>query len=137
MQVGYFLGPGKQSFSAATIYLGRYKRAIILNPAHANTRQGNSLCHEVSHIVLEHEAEAPLSEGGRRGWNPRQEREADWLAGCLLIPGDAARAAGIEGHSDAEVAATFGVSVALATWRMRMTGARVVASRWQRLRQAR
>jgi hypothetical protein len=91
--VRHFLGRGRSAFSAATIYLSRFKRLIITNPTHATTRQMSSLCHELSHIVLDHEAEAPMSVGGGRAWNGSQEKEADWLAGCLLIPNDAAYAA--------------------------------------------
>jgi hypothetical protein len=50
----------------------------------------NSLCHELSQIVLDHEAETPRSVGGGRSWNGSPEKEAAWLAGCLLIPNDAA-----------------------------------------------
>jgi Zn-dependent peptidase ImmA (M78 family) len=128
-EVQYFLGRGRSVFSAATVYVGRFKRLIITNPAHATTRQMNSLCHELSHIVLDHEAEAPVNAGGGRAWNGLQEREADWLAGCLLIPNDAAHAAARAGRSDEEVASAFGVSRPLATWRMRMTGARIRAQR--------
>jgi Zn-dependent peptidase ImmA (M78 family) len=109
--------------------VSRFKRLIITNPAHATTRQMSSVCHELSHIVLDHEAEAPLSVGGGRAWNGRQESEADWLAGCLLIPSAAAHAAARAGRTDEEVAAMFGVSRALATWRLRLTGARIRAKR--------
>ena len=130
--VRHFLGRGRSAFSAATIYVSRFKRLIITNPAHATTRQMSSLCHELSHIVLDHEAEAPLTKGGGRAWNGTQEKEADWLAGCLLIPNDAAHLAARAGRTDEEVAVKFGVSRALATWRMRMTGARIRAQRLAR-----
>jgi IrrE N-terminal-like domain len=132
--VGYLLGRGSKEFSAATIHVSRFKRLIITNPAHASTRQMNSLCHELSHIVLNHEAEAPLTSRGGRAWNGGQEKEADWLAGCLLIPNGAAHAAARAGHSDEQVAAIFGVSKALATWRMRITGARIRGQRLARFR---
>lgn len=127
--VRYFLGAGRSVFSAATIYLGRYRRLIITNPAHAATRQLNSLCHELSHIVLEHEGEVPLKANARRSWDGIQEREADWLAGCLLVTQEAAHAAARAGRSDEEVANAFGISVALAAWRMNATGARIRAQR--------
>jgi hypothetical protein len=79
--VRHLLGRGKSAFSAATIYVSRFKRHVITNPAHARTRQGNSVCHEISHIVLNHEAEAPVTVNGSRAWNGTQEGEADWLAG--------------------------------------------------------
>jgi hypothetical protein len=132
--VGHFLGRGRSEFSAVTLYVGRFKRHVITNPAHASTRQMNSLCHELSHIVLDHEAEAPLSINGARSWNGPQEREADWLAGCLLIPQEAAHAAAVEGQSDDDVAQAFGVSRDLAAWRMNTTGARIRAQRLARFR---
>ncbi len=128
----HLLGKGKSAFSAATIHVSRFKRVIITNPAHAATRQMNSVCHELSHIVLDHEAEAPLNINGGRAWDGTQEREADWLAGCLLIPNDAAHAAALSGHTDDEVAQAFGVSRALAAWRMNTTGARIRAQRLAR-----
>lgn len=131
--VAHFLGRGKGAFSAATIYLTRFRRLIITNPAHPTTRQMSSLCHELSHIVLDHEAEAPLNAKAGREWNGEQENEADWLAGSLLIPNVAAHAAAQQGRSDEEVATMFGVSRALATWRMRMSGARKRAERFQTL----
>jgi Zn-dependent peptidase ImmA (M78 family) len=127
--VAHFLGRGCNAFSAATIYVSRYKRLIITNPAHALTRRVNSVGHELSHIVLEHEAEAPLQSSGARAWNGRQEREADWLAGCFLIPQQAAHAAALAGRTVDEVAVAFGVSRALASWRMNETGALIRASR--------
>lgn len=130
----HFTGRGRSIFSAVTIYIGRFKRAIVINPAHAATRQLNSLSHELSHIVLDHEAEKPLNINGGRDWNGAQEREADWLAGCLLIPKEAAHAAAREGYTDDDVANAFGVSRALAIWRMRMTGARIHAQRSARFR---
>jgi IrrE N-terminal-like domain len=132
--VRHFLGRGRSVFSAATIQVSRFKRVIITNPAHAATRQLSSLCHELSHIVLDHEAEVPLNISGGRDWNGAQEREADWLAGCLLIPHEAAHAAARDGQTDDDVAQAFDVSRALATWRMRMTGARIRATRLARYR---
>lgn len=132
--VRHFTGRGRSAFSAATIHVSRFKRVIVTNPAHAATRQLNSLCHELSHIVLDHQAEVALNISRGRDWNGAQEREADWLAGCLLIPQEAAHAAAREGHTDDVVAATFGVSRALATWRMRMTGARIREQRLAKYR---
>jgi hypothetical protein len=132
--VRYLLGRGRSAFSAVTVYVGRFKRLVITNPAHASTRQMSSLCHELSHIVLDHEAEAPVSIDGARAWNGPQEREADWLAGCLLIPQEAAHAAAAEGQSDDDVAQAFGVSRDLAAWRMNTTGARIRAQRLARFR---
>jgi hypothetical protein len=127
--VRHFLGRGRSTFSAVTIHVTRSRRLIITNPAHATTRQMNTVCHELGHIILDHQPEAPLNLQGGRAWNGTQEREADWLAGCLLIPHEAAYAAARKGQTDEDVASVFGVSRLLATWRMRMTGARIRAQR--------
>jgi Zn-dependent peptidase ImmA (M78 family) len=97
----------------------------------------SSVCHEISHIVLEHEAEGPQPFSGGRAWNGTQEREADWLAGCLLIPLAATRAAARDGRSDVTVADMYGVSQELAAWRMNATGARILAKRQARFRKYR
>jgi Zn-dependent peptidase ImmA (M78 family) len=130
-------GRGRSLFSAATIHLDDTKRGIVVNPSHAPTRQGNSVCHEIGHIVLEHAPEGPLSLTNGRTWNPEQEKQADYIAGALLIPKEAAHAAAIAGNTDEEVAQRFGVSVAVAKMRMNGTGARLRASRRARLRTSR
>jgi hypothetical protein len=132
--VHHFAGRARSVFSAVTIHVGRHRRAIVINPFHAPTRQMSSVCHEISHVVLEHEAETPLNINCGRSWNGVQEREADWLAGCLLVPSEATRAAAHAGRSDDQVAQAFGVSRSLATWRMNATGARIWASRLERFR---
>lgn len=126
-------GRGKSVFSAATIYLGGPRRGIIVNPAHSASRKVNSVCHEVGHLVLEHAPEAPLSLEHGRSWNGDQEKQADYLAGALLIPRDAAHEAARLGLSDREVAERFGVSVALAKMRMNKTGARLRELRRRRM----
>lgn len=132
--VRHFLGHRSDLFSAVTIYRGR-RRLIVTNPAHAEARQTNSLCHELSHIVLEHEPEGPpLNVSSGRDWDGMQESEANWLAGCLLIPDAAAFRAARAQRTDDEIATDYGVSVALATWRMRMTGARLRVRRAQNAR---
>lgn len=132
--VRHLVGPGRGEFSAVTIFVGQFRRCIVTNSAHRATRQMNSMCHELSHIILDHEPESPGETGGRRDWNGQQEREADWLAGCLLIPQAATHAAAIRSDTDAEVSAAFGVSEKLATWRMNATGARIRARRLARYR---
>jgi Zn-dependent peptidase ImmA (M78 family) len=122
-------GKGRGIFSAATIFIDKYKRGIILNPGHAETRKGNSICHEIGHVVLEHPPTPLPSPGAPRSWDPEQENQADYVAGALLIPRDAAHEAGKQGKTDEEVANQFGVSLALARMRMNKTGARLRAKR--------
>ena len=115
-------------FSAATVCVGP-RRLIIYNQRHSTGRIANSLAHELSHIVLEHEPSPVVGVGGCRHWNGTQEVEADWLAGALLVPRESALA-WLRRSDDLEAGAQhFGVSIELFTWRVNHTGvARQVAA---------
>lgn len=52
-------------FSAMTIYRGTRCR-IFFNPFHPPTRNANSIAHEISHVVLEHEPAALTDADGLR-----------------------------------------------------------------------
>lgn len=114
------LAPGAK-FSALTVASGT-RRLIVYNPEHPAGRRANSLAHELSHILLEHPMAPALGEGGCRLWDSRLEAEADWQAGTLLVPREAALAWMRSNGSVQEGAAHFGVSVALFQWRVNQTG---------------
>lgn len=110
-------------FSATTICAGT-RRLIVYNPRHAPGRRANSLAHELSHVLLEHEPKPALGTGGCRHWDEREETEADWLAAALLVPREGAlrwmaRGGDLEGGAE-----HFGVSVDLFRWRVNHTGVR-------------
>lgn len=108
-------------FSAATVCVG-HRRLIVYNPRHASGRIANSLAHELSHALLEHEPAPAIGLGGCRHWNGAQEAEADWLAGALLVPRESALVwLRHSKHLDAG-ARHFGVSLELFTWRVNHTG---------------
>ena len=52
----------EMGFSAMTVYRGT-RCKIFYNPTHAKTRTANSVAHEISHVVLEHEPGPVLREG--------------------------------------------------------------------------
>lgn len=108
-------------FSALTVAAGT-KRLIVYNPAHSTGRRANSLAHELSHVLLEHPMLPALGPGGCRNWDGTLEDEADWQAGTLLVPRDAAYAWMRTNGSIAEGATHFGVSTALFRWRICQTG---------------
>ena len=66
---------------------------VIYNPEHSSGRQSNDIMHELAHLILDHKPTTViLSQDGSlvmRSFNQQQEEEADWLAGCLLLPRDA------------------------------------------------
>jgi hypothetical protein len=108
-------------FSALTVCRGSH-RAIFFNHVHSKRRRANSISHEISHIVLEHESRPALTDGHRRNWDPAQEEEADWLAGCLLVPRAGALAWFARGGGFEDGADHFAVSGQLFHWRVNHTG---------------
>src|ERR1700690_149796 len=79
-------------WSAITV-TGGNGHLIVTNPSHAKTRLNSDLAHEIAHIILGHEPSmmfmSPNSGTALRTHNEEQEEEANWLAGCLLIPREA------------------------------------------------
>lgn len=101
-------------------------RAIVLNPAHAATRQANDLMHELAHLELMH-APARVEVSGTglillSDYSDDQEEEADWYAGAMLLPRDALIHHRARAQSASDIAIIYGVSTALCEWRLRMTG---------------
>lgn len=99
---------------------------IVLNPAHALTRQRSDLMHELAHVELEHvPARVEVSKSGLlllSDYSDEQEQEADWHAAAFLLPRDGILRLRTKGKSSAEIANHYGVSKALCEWRLRMTG---------------
>lgn len=113
------------SWSAMTLKEGD-TFGIVLNPAHALTRQRNDLTHELAHIELRHmPARVEVSKSGvllLSDYSDEQEQEADWHAGALLLPRHALVHHRSNNQSTEAIADHFGVSRALCEWRLRMTG---------------
>ena len=108
-------------FSAMTVAVGT-KRLIVYNPQHPAGRRANSLAHEISHVILEHPLSPALGVGGCRRWDSTLENEADWQAGALLVPRQAALNWIQSGRSLEDGALYFGVSLPLFKWRVNHTG---------------
>jgi Zn-dependent peptidase ImmA (M78 family) len=112
-------------WSAVTLVVGT-KTVVILNSSHSSGRQSNDLAHELAHRIRSHETRSMevscegvmlISE-----YDKLQEAEADWLAGCLLLPREALVKIKTS-QTDAEDAAQmFGVSVKMLKYRLSMTG---------------
>ena len=128
-----------ESWSAVTISHNG-KRLVVLNSGQSEARQTSSLTHELAHIVLNHTTDrAVLSDEGflfRGSYDADQEEEADWLAGCLLVPRDGLLAAGRRSADHRYLATRFGVSRDMIAWRLRMTGVSRQLKREERLRMA-
>ena len=115
----------KSSWSAVTL-IDRGRRLIIVNSAHVPVRQNSDLMHEISHLVLEHEpARVDMTEQGLmilNNYDKKQEAEADWLGGALLVPRDPLLMVLSRNASTTQAAALFGVSGDMISWRRKMTG---------------
>jgi Zn-dependent peptidase ImmA (M78 family) len=122
----------RESWSAATLRDGAAS-LIIINDAHAQTRQNNSLAHEIGHIVLEHEpAKMYVTPDGlmmMSEYNPMHEEEATWFAGAILLPRDALIDVIKRGINDDVAAKYYGVSGAIFRMRRNRTGVDVQLSR--------
>lgn len=126
------------SWSAVTVAAGGHN-LIIVNSAHAPTRQRSSLAHELAHVVLNHRpAETRVSEEGflfRDRYDSEQEEEADWLGGALLLPRDGLLNVYRRNSSSEVIGRHFGVSTKFVDWRLRTTGILLQATRagrWRR-----
>jgi len=116
--------------SGALIPLSDGSTIIVENDSHARERRVSTASHEMAHVVLEHPFAAALADSnGCAVTNRALEIEAAQLSGELLLPTDAALRMALDGVSDVTAAHRFGVSVALARWRLNATGARKIAAR--------
>lgn len=128
----------RDSWSAVTLRVGD-TNLIILNSAHAPTRQRNSLAHELAHIILDHEpSRIDVSSEGHlllSSFEQEQEEEANWFSATLLVPRAGLQAAYRSTQDAQTLADQFGVSLDLLNWRLRVTGVVTQArraSKWSR-----
>jgi Zn-dependent peptidase ImmA (M78 family) len=113
------------SWSAVTITNGR-QSVIILNSSHRGGRPASDLMHELAHIIIGHEpARVDVTEDGSlilNTYNRGQEDEANWLAGCLLLPREALLWIKRQGLELRDAANQYGVSVTMLQYRLNVTG---------------
>lgn len=128
--VSHFAQQRTSVFSGALVPLSDGSIVIVENDSHSLERRVSTASHEMAHVILEHPFTATLTDGnGCRIGNREHELEAAEFGGELLVPTDAAHRLAYFGATDEEVAERFGVSVDLARWRLRATGARLKAAR--------
>jgi Zn-dependent peptidase ImmA (M78 family) len=106
---------------------------VIYNPCHSKARQSSDIAHELAHFILSHQpSKLVVSPDGQivmRSYNSKQEEEANWLGWSLLLPREALLHASRQRMLTPEIARVYGVSEALVTFRMGVTGVRVLQSR--------
>lgn len=98
---------------------------IIINNSQSLARQESTIMHELSHIICEHQMGEfkLLSEGiFLRDFNMEHEAEAEWLGGCLQLPGVALYYCHKDGLSMKDIAEKFNASIDMVRFRMNMCG---------------
>jgi hypothetical protein len=125
-----FLGDDNSSFSAVTVPCG-CRTAIVHNDSHHPYRQRSNICHELAHCFLGHKCTPPLTESGERARDGGIEAEANYLAGTLLMPNEAAVYVLRKGLL-MQAQGIYGISSAMLTYRLRISGAQTIQERWIR-----
>jgi hypothetical protein len=107
---------------SATAVVAEGAAIIVVNDGHTPARQANSVAHEIAHLLLGHPPAPAFAEFGSRIITKTHEDEADWLAGCLLVPRVGIDPVLAHVGNDLRAAADhYGVSVELMRWRYNMT----------------
>lgn len=115
------LQPG--AFSACTFEIGP-RRVIVWNPLASRGRRTSDIAHELAHLRLKHAVKTVHAVGGLTffGCDPDEEQEANWLAGCLLLPRTLLVSQLRAGATADEIADRYDVSQQMANYRLRATG---------------
>lgn len=131
-EVARLVGPGSSAFSACLVPAGDGRAMAIVNDAHSVGRQNSSLAHELAHSLLDHSPEAIVDCAGCRNFQSGKENEAGFLAGCILIPDEAARAIVRSGIAPDAAASRYGVSRSMLKYRLNVSGALIQHRRARR-----
>lgn len=98
-------------------------RVILYNDSNTAARQNSDIAHELAHGLLLHEPRQAIV-NGCRAYDKAEEDEASWLAGCLLVPRQAAVRIAKSGQPESDAADEYGVSTEMLSWRLNAIGAR-------------
>ncbi len=115
------LQPG--AFSACTFSIGD-RHIVVYNPLATTGRSQSDIAHEAAHLLLKHSLKSVETIGGLSFFtcDADEEQEANWLAGCLLLPRPLLLHAARRGLDSAAIAVECNVSEAMAAFRLRTTG---------------
>lgn len=116
------LQPG--AFSAATFHLPNGSTVVVNNPRNTSARTNSDIAHELAHLLLNHDVRDIQQLAGETFFtcNPEQETEANWLAGCLLLPRSLLLQEAYSGSSAESIADKYEVSAQMARFRLNTSG---------------
>jgi hypothetical protein len=128
----YLLQEGSNAWSAVTICI-KQNHIVIYNSSHSQRRISSSIMHELSHLILNHKHSKFFHNTKLgltlRDYDKKQESEADWLSGCLLLPRTALLFINRSNISKEQVLDKYLVSEQLYDFRMKITGVEKYAKR--------
>jgi IrrE N-terminal-like domain len=117
-------GQAKKEFSAVLLEVsGGF--LILYNQSHSDSRITSTLAHEISHIVCGHKFNTlsmSSSDIMLRQFPKEHEDEANWLAGCILLPREGLLWALKKGMNHEQIASHFSISIDMVRWRYNSTG---------------
>ena len=123
-----------KDWSALTMICQSGNRIIIHNDKNSRFRQESDLMHELAHVVCNHETCGSSRIDGEdillRTFNEQQEKEAEWLGGCLQLPREALLWHIHRNRSIKEIAELFTASEKMVRFRINSTGVRQQSARW-------
>ncbi len=99
-------------------------KLIINNHNSSQKRSNSNIAHEFSHIICEHDFSTSTQINGSvlREFDKDREEEANWLAGCLLLPRDGLVWACRNRLTIQQISHHFEASEHMAKWRYNVTG---------------
>src|SRR5207249_3526501 len=111
------------AFSAATFHVND-RRVVVYSPVASDGRRQSDIAHEVAHLLLAHRVNEVRRVGELSLFtcDPDEEQEANWLAGCLLLPRQLLLRAAKAGLDARGIAVRYRVSEQMAAFRIRATG---------------
>jgi Zn-dependent peptidase ImmA (M78 family) len=126
-----------ENWSAITVANAK-QHLIVINSSHTPARRNSNLAHELAHVILGHEPSlmfaSPKSGTALRTHNKEQEDEANWLAGCLLLPKSVLFSIRRRRLKDEQACVEYGVSVPMLRFRMNVSGVEIQLRRSKRRR---
>lgn len=120
-----------RAFSAATFHLPDGRTVAVCNPCNDPSRTNSDIAHELAHILLDHDVRDIQQLAGHTFFtcNPEQEEEANWLAGCLLLPRPLLLREARDGTDPDTIATKYQVSLPMARFRLNTSGVLLQARR--------
>jgi Zn-dependent peptidase ImmA (M78 family) len=122
------------AFSAATFHLPDGRTVTVYNPCRESSRTNSDLAHELAHLLLNHDVRELQQIAGHTFFtcDREQEDEANWLAGCLLLPRPLLLKEVSAGADAATIARKHDVSLPMARFRINTSGVRLEVQRVRR-----